>query len=220
MVGWESIRDLENVQLAYSTNLDPQSQSDFTPIGQNVSRSWVGTQCVNGPNFADLGLSTGDQVVLQLTWAAGVSDFYTSNTPLLSAHADNNQPRKAAGHECMDLTLLSTSDFAALNMTMPCENHVLSTQMRSSANPRLTQLQAEADAAEASANATSSSGSSSNLTVTQAGIVGAFTTLGVCIIAILAAQVAGIAAFGKKAKIAKRSHDRNVSASSRGWSLR
>jgi hypothetical protein len=112
--------------------------------------------------------------------------------------------------ECADLTLTSNSDFAALNMTIPCENRVLSTQMRSSANPQLTKLRAEAAAKEAEAEAassSSSSGSSSRLTVTQAGLVGAFTTLGVCMIAILAAQVAGVAAFGKKARIAKRSHE-------------
>lgn len=189
-VSWDSIRDLGDVQIAYSTNINPTAQGDFTAVGQNLTNSWVGSQCVQGPDFGSLGLSAGDQVVLQFAYRTG-----PGNWPMF---------------ECADLTLTSNTDFADLNMTIPCENRVLSTQMRSSANPQLTKLREEAAAKEAAeAEAAASSSSSSNLTVTQAGIVGAFTTLGVCIIAILAAQVAGVAAFGKKARAAKRSHHAN-----------
>lgn len=188
---WENIRDTNQVQLAWSRSTNPTSQGDFTPAGQNVSTSWVGTQCVAGPNFAELGFAAGDEVTVQMSYITG--------------------PGRWSMYECVDLRLVSASDYAALNMTIPCENHVLTTQTRSGANPELTRLRAEqAKEAEASAASSTSSGSGSGsgsrLTVTQAGIVGAMTTLGVCIIAILAAQVAGVAYFGKKAKAAQRAH--------------
>jgi predicted amino acid dehydrogenase len=114
-------------------------------------------------------------------------------------------------YECADLTLLSSSSFSALNMTIPCENQILTTQTRSKANPTLTQLQADAAAEEAAAAQASISAHAasfgytqggaggSKLTATEAGVVGAMTTLGVAVIALLAARLVGVVAFGRKA---------------------
>ena len=228
-VSWNNIRDISNVQIAYSTEADPTSQDQFTPVGTNLTTSWVGSQCIQGPDFAGLGLAEGQQVTLQLSYQTGVCIFspfpFWSILPTLrplsgrtlwvsDAETLTKQPGLWPMYECADLTLLSPSSFSALNMTVPCENNVLTTQTRSRANPTLTQLQADAAAEEAAAaqasisahaasygytQGGSSSGSGSKLSATEAGVVGAMTTLGVAIIALLSARLFGVVAFGKKA---------------------
>jgi hypothetical protein len=43
----------------------------LTNISSNFGRGYVGSRCVEGPDFAALGFSAGDQVTLQWSFKAG-----------------------------------------------------------------------------------------------------------------------------------------------------
>jgi hypothetical protein len=70
-VSWTATRDIEDITLAYSTNDAASSQEDFTNIVADFGRGYVGSRCVEGPDFASLGFSAGDQVTLQWSFKAG-----------------------------------------------------------------------------------------------------------------------------------------------------
>jgi hypothetical protein len=70
-VSWTATRDIEDITLAYATKEDASSQDDFTNISSNFGRGYVGSRCVEGPDFAALGFSAGDQVTLQWSFKAG-----------------------------------------------------------------------------------------------------------------------------------------------------
>jgi hypothetical protein len=42
-------------------------------VGSNLTTSWVGSQCVQGPDFGALGLEEGQRVTLQLSYQTGVN---------------------------------------------------------------------------------------------------------------------------------------------------
>lgn len=71
VISWATLVDIENVKIRYSTSEDPTSLEDFQDALTNVTGGWRGQQCIDGPNFAALGLSTGDQITMQLAWQAG-----------------------------------------------------------------------------------------------------------------------------------------------------
>ncbi|KAI9632932.1 uncharacterized protein MKK02DRAFT_40307 [Dioszegia hungarica] len=182
-ISWSNIRDLKAVQIAYSTSSDPSAQSDFIGVGQNLSISYVGTQCVAGPDFAGLGMKVGDEVTVQLGWQAG--------------------PRSSPGFECADLTLVSNDEYAAGNWTVPCTNTILTTQIRGGANPQLAALKEAEAASNSNSNSTSTSGGGSGLTVTEAGVVGAMVSLVTVLLALGVLALAGVVGFGKRAKRAR-----------------
>jgi len=70
-VSWTATRDIEDVTLAYSTNADSTTQEDFTNVNADFGRGYVGSRCVEGPDFEALGFSAGDQVTLQWSFKAG-----------------------------------------------------------------------------------------------------------------------------------------------------
>ena len=71
VVSWAATKDISNVQIRYTTNADPQSQDDFQTALSNITGGFTGQQCIDGPNFAALGLSAGDQITMQLTYQTG-----------------------------------------------------------------------------------------------------------------------------------------------------
>lgn len=70
-VSWTATRDIEDITLAYSTNEAASTQDDFTNISADFGRGYVGSRCVEGPDFGALGFSAGDQVTLQWSFKAG-----------------------------------------------------------------------------------------------------------------------------------------------------
>jgi hypothetical protein len=70
-VSWTATRDIEDITLAYSTNAESASQDDFTNVNADFGRGYVGSRCVEGPDFGALGFSAGDQVTLQWSFKAG-----------------------------------------------------------------------------------------------------------------------------------------------------
>jgi hypothetical protein len=70
-VSWTATRDIEDITLAYSTNADSTTQDDFTNVAADFGRGYVGSRCVEGPDFEALGFSAGDQVTLQWSFKAG-----------------------------------------------------------------------------------------------------------------------------------------------------
>ena len=70
-VSWTASRDIEDITLAYATNGDAASQDDFTNVDADFGRGYVGSRCVEGPDFGALGFSAGDQVTLQWSFKAG-----------------------------------------------------------------------------------------------------------------------------------------------------
>lgn len=78
MVSWATLVDIENIRIRYSTVEDPTSQSDFEDALSNVTGGWRGQQCIDGPNFAALGLAEGDTVTMQFNYQAGTdaTDMY------------------------------------------------------------------------------------------------------------------------------------------------
>lgn len=70
-MSWTATRDIEDITLAYSTNGESTSQDDFTNVDADFGRGYVGSRCVEGPDFAELGFSAGDQVTLQWSFKAG-----------------------------------------------------------------------------------------------------------------------------------------------------
>lgn len=187
-VSWTATRDIEDITLSYSTSENPTSQDDFTAVEADFGRGYVGSRCVEGPDFESLGLSTGDQITLQWSFKAG--------------------PQKSQSFECADLTLVSPSDFAALNYSMSCENKIETTQMRSNANPTLTQMRENGEIADDSASSSSStegSGSGSGLSSAQSGAIGAMVSLVVVFVLLFVFQLFGFLTVGKKQIAARRS---------------
>ena len=70
-VSWTATRDIEDITLAYSTNADSTTQDEFTNVNADFGRGYVGSRCVEGPDFEALGFSAGDQVTLQWSFKAG-----------------------------------------------------------------------------------------------------------------------------------------------------
>ena len=70
-VSWTASRDIEDITLAYATHGDAASQDDFTNVDADFGRGYVGSRCVEGPDFGALGFSAGDQVTLQWSFKAG-----------------------------------------------------------------------------------------------------------------------------------------------------
>lgn len=70
-VSWTATRDIEDITLSYSTNGESTSQDDFTAVEADFGRGYVGSRCVEGPDFSALGFSAGDQVTLQWSFKAG-----------------------------------------------------------------------------------------------------------------------------------------------------
>jgi len=66
-----AIKDAKSVQFAYSTIADPQSNDDFVNIGAETNVPHVGTSCLGGLDFGAAGLTVGQNVTIQMKWAAG-----------------------------------------------------------------------------------------------------------------------------------------------------
>jgi len=94
-VSWTATRDIEDITLAYSTNADSTTQDDFTNVNADFGRGYVGSRCVEGPDFGALGFSAGDQVTLQWSFKAGPQksqSFEVGHVSVAVAHADGSVP--------------------------------------------------------------------------------------------------------------------------------
>jgi hypothetical protein len=204
-VSWTATRDIEDITLAYSTNGDATSQDEFTNVAADFGRGYVGSRCVEGPDFGALGFSAGDQVTLQWSFKAGPQksqSFEVSSCHDLQCDADD---------QCADLTLVSPSDFTALNYSMSCENKIETTQMRSNANPTLTRMResGELDDTSAASN-TTSTGSEGGLTNVQSGAIGAMVSLVAVLVVMFLFQLLGFLTVGKRQIRAQRHGDDNA----------
>ena len=92
LVSWAATKDIHDIQVRYSTDSNPTSQDQFQNALTNITGGWVGHQCIDGPNFAALGLKAGDEVTMQFTYKTGPGkwDMYevslTRLTPTGSAY--------------------------------------------------------------------------------------------------------------------------------------
>lgn len=94
-VSWTATRDIEDIILAYSTNAESASQDDFTNINADFGRGYVGSRCVEGPDFGALGFSAGDQVTLQWSFKAGPQksqSFEVGHVQAVVIYADGSAP--------------------------------------------------------------------------------------------------------------------------------
>jgi len=66
-----AVKDAKSVQFAYSTAADPQSNDDFVNIGAETNVPHVGTSCLGGLDFGAAGLTVGQNITIQMKWAAG-----------------------------------------------------------------------------------------------------------------------------------------------------
>jgi hypothetical protein len=102
---------------------------------------------------------------------------------------------------------------------MSCENKIETTQMRSNANPTLTQMResGELDDDSSSANSTSTS-SDKGLTNVQSGAIGAMVSLVTVLVVMFAFQLFGFLTVGKRQiRAARQGDDHNaVSLTGRG----
>ena len=98
--------------------------------------------------------------------------------------------------------MVSPSDFAALNYSMSCDNKIETTQMRSNANPTLTQMRENGEITDdSSASSTASEG---GLTSVQSGAIGAMVSLVVVLVLMFVFQLFGFLTVGKKQIAARR----------------
>lgn len=102
------------------------------------------------------------------------------------------------------MTLVSPSDFAALNYSLSCENKIETTQMRSSANPTLTQMRENGEIQDDATSASSTAGSEGGLTRVQSGAIGAMVSLVVVFVLLFVCQLFGWMTIGKKQVAARR----------------
>ncbi|KAJ3515942.1 hypothetical protein NLJ89_g1439 [Agrocybe chaxingu] len=94
------------VQFSYSTSSNPTSDSDFRPFMQSLTGGdQVGHTCFNVASFADLGVTAGQDVTLQIKYSGGGRDL----TPY---------------YQCADLNVVSTEDYVKANYT--CVNALAS----------------------------------------------------------------------------------------------
>jgi hypothetical protein len=116
-----------------------------------------------------------------------------------------------ANDQCADLTLVSPSDFTALNYSMSCENKIETTQMRSNANPTLTRMResGELDDTSAASN-TTSTGAEGGLTNVQSGAIGAMVSLVAVLVVMFLFQLLGFLTVGKRQIRAQRQGDDNA----------
>jgi len=177
--GIDLTRDAHDITWRFSTSSNPESQDAFTTEITKIDHAFSGSRCARVPDLAGLGLSAGQNITVQLSYTAG--------------------PQRKMSYECLDLTLVSPSDFAALNYDTTCKNIVRTTQTRgNNANPLISST-----SANTTANA-SSAASEGPLSPTEAGLVGAFTTLGFVLLLMLGLTLAGFARFGKAGKIGSK----------------
>ncbi|GAA6029951.1 hypothetical protein JCM8097_009185 [Rhodosporidiobolus ruineniae] len=172
-------RDVYDMKIGYSFKENPTSNDDFQNLFPNVSVTYMGSQCFQNPDFTALGGKAGDAVSLQITFQAGAGNktFY----------------------ECADITLVEPANFVkATDYT--CANVTTSTQTIPNQAANAASSSAAAAAATTVTITGKQSGSSSNLTLAQAGAIGACVTLAVVAAALALAYVGGVARFGSRSK--------------------
>jgi predicted metalloprotease len=93
---------------------------------------------------------------------------------------------------------------------MSCENKIETTQMRSNANPTLTQMRESGELDEASNSTSASTSSEGGLTNVQSGAIGAMVSLVALLVVMFAFQLFGFLTVGKRQIRAQRQGDDNA----------
>lgn len=71
VISWSTLVDIGDIRIRYSTAEDPTSLDQFEDALTNITGGWKGQQCIDGPNFAALGLTEGTNITMQFSYAAG-----------------------------------------------------------------------------------------------------------------------------------------------------
>lgn len=81
-ISWATTRDISNVRVRVSGEANPESQDQFQDALTNVTGGWVGAQCIDAPNFEEMGFQAGQDLTIQITYTAGrgQSEFFAVST--------------------------------------------------------------------------------------------------------------------------------------------
>jgi len=72
VISWGAVRDIKDIYVRYSTDENPTSQDQFQDAIANANiTGYTGEVCMPGPDFTALGLSAGDKITMQFSYAAG-----------------------------------------------------------------------------------------------------------------------------------------------------